>query len=48
MSRSELLAGERHFVLTLTIASRTLRFSHQDLDISQDDGADRPECRSIR
>ena len=38
-SRADLLAGPRHYVVSLTIGSRQLFFSHEALDISADDGS---------
>jgi hypothetical protein len=38
-SRADLLAGQRHYVVTLTLGSRVLHFSHEALDIVQDDGS---------
>jgi hypothetical protein len=38
-SRADLLAGQRHYVVTLTLGSRVLHFSHEALDIVQADGS---------
>ncbi len=38
-SRADLLAGPRHYVVSLTIGSRQLFFSHEALDITADDGS---------
>jgi hypothetical protein len=38
-SRADLLAGQRHYVVTLTIGSRVLHYSHEALDIVQADGS---------
>ena len=38
-SRADLLAGPRHYVVSLTIGSRQLFYSHEALDITADDGS---------